>query len=58
MTYNNDIRLPQDTLARGLTPTEIQDVAGGPFEGQNPWVPDTTAVATGAAPPQLDTDWD
>lgn len=58
MAQDHDIRLPHDTLARRLTREEVEEVSGGTFEGDSPWIPDTTASVTGTSPPQGDYDWD
>ncbi|HEU0097246.1 MAG TPA: hypothetical protein VFQ67_00595 [Allosphingosinicella sp.] len=58
MAQDHEIKLPQDTLARGLTPEEIEQVTGGTFEGQDAVKPDTSSLTTGCNPPKADADWD
>lgn len=57
MAHEEDIRLPHDTLARGLTPAEIEEVSGG-FEETDAVKPDTSSMVTGCNPPKSDMDWD
>ena len=57
MAHNEDIRLPQDTLARALTPAEVEDVSGAVYV-ENSVKPDTSSMVTGCNPPKGDMDWD
>jgi hypothetical protein len=57
MMHDQDIRLPQDTLARGLTPEEMEQVAGGDTY-ESSIKPDTSSMVTGCNPPKNDLDWD
>lgn len=55
MAQTDDIRLPQDTLARELTPEEAASVAGGTFEAVKAG---TSSITTGCNPPKTDSDYD
>jgi hypothetical protein len=57
MAQNEDIRLPQDTLGRALTPAEVEEVSGGVYV-ENSVKPDTSQMVTGCNPPKGDPDWD